>query len=196
MNATREKRRVAGSAASRSGGPPIAGPGERVVGISRRIWTVLAFLLLIAAAAAFAFFRTQGALDTTRAALKEAQTNLNAAQIALRHANEAKTQAIADREQLVKELSAQGDKLAEFSRGEEKAKTQAAQASTGIEAVRRQNKELKKKLAATEKDITALTAELEVTRAALEQARADVELWRSRAEPYGSSTPSTPGTAN
>lgn len=175
----------------RQGAGPMLEPEVRVVGISRRIWAILAIMGLLAVAFAFAYFRTQGALDSARAALKEAQEKVKVTEIALDLANDAKEQAIADREQLVKELAAQGDKLAEFSRGEEQAKSEAVQASSGVEAAQRRIASLRSKLKAAEKANTALKAELEVLRAELEQARADVELWRERAEPYGQSTPPT-----
>lgn len=81
--------------------------------------------------------------------------------------------------------------MVEFSRGEEQAKSEAVQASSGVEAAQRRIAGLRNKLKAADKTNTALKAELEVLRAELEQTRADVELWRKRAEPYGQSTPPT-----
>ncbi len=187
---SRSKNRENITAAGREGttGAAALAPEVRVVGISRRIWVLLIILTLLFAAAAFAYVRTQGALDTTRTALERALEKTRESEIALRHAIEAKEQAIADKEQLVKELSAQGDKLAEFSRGEEKAKSEAAQAFSGAEAAKKRIAGLKARLTAAEAEITALTAELAVMRTALEKANADVELWRSRAEPYGQTT--------
>src|SRR5680860_814963 len=114
-------------------GGAMIGPEVRVIGVSRRIWIILGVMALLVVGLALAYFRAQGALDTTSETLKTAIESAKMAEIALKHETEAKEQAIADREQLVKELSAQGDRLAEFSRGEEQAKTKANQASTGVE---------------------------------------------------------------
>jgi len=168
-----------------SGDGSVTAREVRVVGISRRIWAILAIMSLLVVGLAFAYFRAQGALDTSRTTLNQAIEQAKLVEIALKHETEAKEQAIADREQLVKELSSQGDKLAEFSRGEEQAKTQAEQASTGVEAAEKRIMTLRVKLKAAGKEITALTSELEVMRGELDRARADVEIWRSKAEPYG-----------
>lgn len=177
------------SAEYRSGtaGGPMIEPEVRVVGVSRRIWVVLAVMALLVVALAFAYFRAQGALDRARLALNQSLEQSKLVEISLKLETQAKEQAIADREQLVKELSAQGDKLAEFSRGEEQAKSKAVQASTGVQAAEKRISTLKSKLKSAEKEITVLTAELEVLRTELDRARADVEIWRSRAEPYGQS---------
>lgn len=164
-------------------------PEVRVVGVSRRIWSILVVLLLLVVGLAFVYFRAHTELDRSRIALDQALEQAKLAEIALKHETDAKEQAIADREQLVKELSAQGDKLVEFSRGEEQAKSQAVQASTGVQAAEKRISTLKAKLKSAEKQITGLTAELEVLRTELDQARADVEIWRARAEPYGPSGP-------
>jgi uncharacterized coiled-coil protein SlyX len=176
-------RRRAGPGTGRRGGS-IVEPDSRIVGVSKRIWFLFAVLVLMLAGTGFLYFRAQGALDATRAALGEARAKTKELEIVLSHAVEAKEQATADKELLVKELRVQGSELAEYSRGEEKARSEAAQASTGIEAAEKRSSSLEAKLAEAEKDITALTAELEVTRAELKQAREQLEHLRATSAPY------------
>lgn len=156
----------------------------RVVGVSRRIWVLFGVLVLLASGVAFAFFRSQGALDSTSTALRQARNELAELRISLKHANEATENAMADKELLVKELAAQGEKLAEISLGEEQAKTEAERASSGVKSARQQVKALSSRLEQAQRDVTALQAELEVTRTELRQALEEIVRLKREAAPY------------
>lgn len=188
MSRARNKQDLSARQASRRGsGANVSGGADtdlRVVGVSRRIWALFGVLVLLACGVAFAFFRAQGALDSSRDALKQARDELAELRVTLKHANEAKENAMADKELLVKELSAQGDKLAEFSRGEEQAKTEAERASSGVKSAKQQVKTLTARLEQAQRDVTALQAELEVTRTELRQALDQIARLKREAAPY------------
>lgn len=160
------------------------GADVQVIGVSRRIWALLTVLALVACGVAFAFFRAQGALDAARTALSQAQAEIAELRLSLKHATDAREDAMADKELLVKELAAQGEKLAEFSRGEEQAKSQAERASSGVQSAREEINTLKSRLEQAQQNITALTAELEITRTELQGALEEIARLQREAAPY------------
>lgn len=164
-------------------------PDTRVVGVSRRIWIALAALIFVIGFTGFGMMRANNELDEARAALREARSQAKENSLALKHALAEKEQALADKQHLVKELAAQGNRLAEFSRGEEKAKSKL---ELSAEQADRQLADLKARLAQAERNVTALTAELEMARDEMENARAEMERLRAALEPY-SNRPAPPG---
>lgn len=161
-------------------------PGEdiHVVGISRRIWVSFAVLTLLLFATAIGLFMAWGERSGLREALEQTHLKLKETRISLEHAREAEKQALADKELLVKELSAQGTTLAEISRGEEQVKSQLEKVSSGQKSAEKIIANLKKKLEQAENDVTALTAQLEIARGELEAVREEMRQLKRQTEPY------------
>ncbi|GBE43435.1 hypothetical protein BMS3Bbin10_01512 [bacterium BMS3Bbin10] len=183
--------------------PAMAGPDRAMdleprVSVSLLIWAVLAILSGLAIFAGAGMFQARSALDKTSAALARAEGKAKETDLLLKHALDQKEQALADKRQVIKELSAQGNRLAEFSQGEEKAKSALAVAFTGTEAAQkriaaltREVADLKKNLAAARggrskltAEISALKTDLAAARAELEMTRAELQRSRAAAEPY------------
>ena len=183
--------------------PAMAGPGQAIVveprvSVSLLIWAVLAILSGLAIFAGAGMFQARSALDKTSAALARAEGKAKETDLLLKHALAQKEQALADKRQVIKELSAQGNRLAEFSQGEEKAKSALAVAFTGTEAAQkriaaltREVADLKKSLTAARKgrsdlsaEISALKTDLEILRAELENTQGELQRAKAAAEPY------------
>ena len=169
----------------------------RVVGVSRRIWAALAVLVILLIYTGTSMIGARSDLETVRAAMQQAQAKARENALALENALELKEQALADKRQLVKELAAQGNRLAEFSRQEEKAKSALAHVSSGAEEAEQRISNLQARLAEArgaratlEEEVAALQTALDGTRAELEKARAELKRLRSEAAPY-----SQPGRA-
>jgi len=181
----------------------IPGPGKRRgqgidevsrVALSKRIWAVLGgltFLLIITGAG---MFMAWGELESLRSALRQAETRVNEAELRLKDA-------LVDKQQVIREISAQGNRIAESALGEEKARTALSAVSSDAKAAEKRLGALKARLAKSQKQIRALrkenaalstvkaelavlTGELDETRARLEQTRAEMERFRALAEPY------------
>lgn len=164
------------------------------VAISTRIWAAFGVLTLLLVVTGVGLFMTRGELAGVSSALRQAESRAKESAMRLNDALE-------DKQQVIKELSAQGNRLAEFSRGEEKAISALTAVSTGAEATQKRLGELKARLAKSQRQVRALrrenaalgtvkaelvvlTGELEETRARLEQTRAEMERYRALAEPY------------
>lgn len=160
------------------------GADTRVIGVSRRIWTAFAVLIVALTAISFFMLRGQGEIDALRAALQEARSQAKEQALALEHA-------LADKKDLMKELSAQGERIAEFSRGEEKARSALEHASSGAEEVEKRLEKLRARLAKTEaerkrlkEEVAALQTALDGTRAELEKTIIELERLRAVTTPY------------
>lgn len=179
--------------------------GTRVIGVSRRIW--IAFVVLIALLG-----YTGVSMFMARSELRELRSYARVTKLKLEHVRAEKDQALADKQQIIKELSEQGNRLAEFSRGEEQAKSALAAASSGAEEAEKLLSDLKARLTKAEKlarsasgaqaelkklkeEVLALQTALDGTRAELEATQAELEKARAAAEPYSSNAqqPGGPG---
>lgn len=162
--------------------------------VSARIWIVLAVLAGLLVAAGTGLVISRGKLAKARDALGQAQTKMRETDLMLKNA-------LADKELVIKELSAQGSLIAQTSRGEEKARSALAALSSDaqsaekrIAALNSEVKTLKARLAKARKaagaarrlkeDITALTLELEQTRGALDKTRSELDRLKAATEPY------------
>lgn len=164
------------------------------VALSKRIWAVLGVLTLLLIITGTGLFLARGELADVRWALLQAESRAKESELRLKDARD-------DKQQVFKELSAQGNRLAEFSRSEEKAKSALASISTSTETSEKRLADLKARLAKAQRQLRAerqkndalstikaeavlLTRELDETRATLEQTRMDMERFRALAEPY------------
>lgn len=186
-----------------AGAPGLAGSGQAMdgqarVSISLRIWIALAAMSSLLIYTGSQMFQARGELEKTNAALRQAQSKANEAELVLKHALDQKEQALADKTQIMKELSAQGNRLAEFSQGEEEAKSALAIANSGSEAAQKQISALMRNVADLQKslavsrtgrsklktDVDALKTGLRVLRTQLENAEAELQGARAAAQPY------------
>lgn len=164
------------------------------VALSKRIWAVLGVLTLLLIITGTGLFLARGELADVRWALLQAESRAKDSKLRLKDA-------LNDKQLVIKELSAQGNRLAEFSRGEEKAKSALASISTSAETSEKRLANLKARLAKAQRQLRAerqknaalstikaeavlLTRELDETRATLEQTRVEMERFRALAEPY------------
>lgn len=171
---------------------------EPRVSLSLLIWVILAILSGLLIITGFGMFQARGALEKTSAALMRAEGKAKETELALKHALDQKKQALADKRQVILELSKQGNRLAEFSQGAEKAKSALAVAFTGSEAAEkriaeltREVADLKKSLAAArggrnklKAEISALKTDLGILRMQLDNTEAELQRSRAAAEPY------------
>lgn len=171
---------------------------ESRVSVSLRIWAALAILTALLIYTGIGMFQARGELEKTNAALRQAEGKAKEIDLVLKHTLDQKEQALADKQLLMKELSAQGNRLAEFSQGEEKAKSALAVAFTSMEAadkriaaLTREVADLKKSLAAARKGRSKLKAEVSVLktdlgamRTELENTQTELQQSRAAAEPY------------
>lgn len=164
------------------------------VAVSTRIWSLLLVLFLLLAVTAVSLFMSRDELVNLRSSLQQAESKARESDLRLKDA-------LDDKQQVIKELAAQGNRLAEFSRGEEKAKSALTAASTGAEENEKAVVGLKARLAKTRKqlrvlrkenaalstikaEMSVLTSELDEMRTKLEQSEAEVSRLRVLAEPY------------
>ena len=171
---------------------------EPRVSLSLLIWVILAILSALAIFAGLGLFQARSQLAKTSAALVKAESRAKEADLLLKHALDQKELALADKRQMIKELSAQGNRLAKFSQGEEKAKSALAVAFTGTEAaqkriaaLKREVADLKKSLAAARggrnklnTEISALKTSLGILRTQLENTQGELQRAKAAAEPY------------
>jgi chromosome segregation ATPase len=146
-------------------------------------------------------FMAWGELESVRSALRQAETRVNEAELRLKDA-------LDDKQQVIREISAQGNRIAESALGEEKARSALTAVSSDAKAVEKRLGALKARLAKSQKQLRALrkenaalstvkaelavlTGELDETRAMLEQTQAEMERYRALAEPYGARPQST-----
>lgn len=164
--------------------------------ISLRVWIALAALVGLLLVTAGGLLQARSQLGQVRAALLQAETRAEDAELTAKNA-------LADKQQVIKELAAQGHRIAESSLGEEKARSALADATERAEAAEKRAealagevKSLKARLAtggggdALRGEVAALKAELGDARAQLVSMQ--LELDRLRAQPYGSG-PRPPG---
>jgi predicted RNase H-like nuclease (RuvC/YqgF family) len=130
---------------------------------------------------------TRSEVGDVKAALQRAESQVKETDLRLQDA-------LNDKQQVIKELGAQGNRLAEFSRDEEKARSALTAVSTGAEATQKSLAKLRAQLRALRKEnaelrtlkaeMVLLTGELDETRLRLEQAEAKLQQLRAAAEPY------------
>ncbi len=164
------------------------------VAISYRVWAALGVLTLLLGITSVGLLMARSELGGVKTALQQAETSAKESQLRLRDA-------LDDKQQVIKELSAQGNRLAEFSRDEEKARSALTVVSTGAEATQKHVADLKARLAKSRAQVRALrkenaslgtvkaemavlTGELDEMRTRLEQSEAKLNQLRSAAEPY------------
>ena len=164
------------------------------VEISARIWAALGILTILLVVTGAGLFMARNELGIVRAALLQAESKAKETDLRLKDA-------LYDKQQVIKELATQGNRIAESSIGEEKARSALAEVSTDAEATQKHLANLKALLAKSQKQVralrkenaqmstlkaemTVLTGELDETRASLEQTEADLTRLRILAEPY------------
>jgi len=179
------------------------GPGKRRgqgidevsrVALSKRIWAVLGGLTILLIITSAGMFMARGELESVRSALRQAETRVNEAELRLKDA-------LVDKQQVIREITAQGNRIAESTLGEEKARSALSALSSDAKAAEKRVGDLKARLAKSQKQLRALrkenaalstvkaelavlTDELDETRARLEQTGAEMERFRALAEPY------------
>jgi len=180
-----------------------------VARISKRIWVIFAILVGLQIYTGTAMITARGQLESTTAALHQAEIRAKQTGLKLGGALVDKEQAQADKKALLKEISEQGQLIEKLSLKEEKTKAALAAISTGAEtadkkiaARDREISDLKQRLARARKargkaevrvsrikaEVSALKAELDFVRARQEKTIAELERLRAAAEPYRAST--------
>lgn len=171
------------------------------VAVSKRIWAVLGILTILLIITGAGMFMAWGELESFRSALRQAETRVNEAELRLKDA-------LDDKQQVIREISAQGNRIAESALGEEKARSALTAVSSDAKAAEKRLGALKARLAKSQRQLRALrkenaalstvkaelavlTGELDETRAMLEQTQAEMERYRALAEPYGARPQST-----
>ncbi len=181
--------------------------GARAV-VSKWIWAVLAVLAGLQIYAGIGMYTARGQVESITAALQRAENRVKITGIKLSDALADKEQALADKQEILSEISAQGQRIAESSQGEEKARAALAAVSYGAETAEKtiaaQNSELadlKTRLARAHSamrkadgnakrlktQITALKSQLDDARAKQENTVGELERLRAAAEPYSTS---------
>ena len=163
--------------------------------VSFRIWTVLAAMAGLLLLAGGGLLQARSELGEVRAALQQAEARAEDAELTAENA-------LADKQQVIKELAAQGDRIAQSSVGEEKARTalaavteRAEKAEKRAKALAAEVKTLKGRLAkargadALRGEVASLKAELGDARAQLVSMQLELDRLRAQAQPY----PAPPG---
>lgn len=168
---------------------PGEGVGEEInkvsrVAISTRVWAVLGILTILLVATGVGLIKVRGKNRDLRSALQQAQFKVEEAEVQIENA-------LADKNLMIKELSAQGDRLTEFSLSEEQARSELTSVTTGVETSEKRLAELKSRLAKSQRRLRALrrknavlTRILNETRARQKKTQTEMERYRALAEPY------------
>ena len=164
------------------------------VAISNRIWVALGVLAMLFIFAGVGLFMARGELAGVKSALRQAEGRAKESELRLKDA-------LDDKQQVIRELAAQGNRLAEFSREEEKARSALTAVSSDAEATQKLLADLKSRIAKSQRQVQALRkenaelatvkaemavlkGELNKARARLEQAETELQRLQSDAEPY------------
>ncbi len=164
------------------------------VAISARIWAALGILIILLMFTGVGMFMARGELENVRSALQQAEARVKQSDLRLKDAMD-------DKQQVIKELGAQGNRIARSTLGEEQARSALAAVSTDAQASQKRLADLKAHLAKAQRqlralrkenatlstlqeEVAALTGELYETRATLEQTQRELERMRALAEPY------------
>jgi cell shape-determining protein MreC len=182
---------------TRSPAPPETGRGtneDTRAALSKRIWVILSVLTGLLIYTGIGMVTARGQLDDVTSALQQAEARAKETGLKL-------TDALADKQEILKEISAQGQRIAASSQAEEKARAALATASFGaqtaeknIAARNREIADLKTRLSqarTASRKAASLKAEVKTLKEALREARsvqdntmAEVERLRAVAEPY------------
>ncbi|MHA1164901.1 MAG: hypothetical protein ACTSP0_04875 [Alphaproteobacteria bacterium] len=173
--------------------------------LSKRIWVILTVLAGLLIYTGIGMITAQGQLDGVTSALQRAETRAKETGLKLIDALADKEQALADKQEILREISAQGQRIAESTQGEEKARAALAAVSSGAETAEkniaardREIADLKARLARSRTalrkadgarsklmaEVAALKAELRFARTTQENTLAELERLRAAAEPY------------
>jgi len=189
---------------TRSPAPPETGRGtneDTRAALSKRIWVILSVLTGLLIYTGIGMVTARGQLDDVTSALQQAEARAKETGLKLTDALADKDQALADKQEILKEISAQGQRIAASSQAEEKARAALATASFGaqtaeknIAARDREIADLKTRLSqarTASRKAASLKAEVKTLKEALREARsvqdntmAEVERLRAVAEPY------------
>jgi len=168
---------------------PGQGVGEGVnkvsrVAISTRVWAVLGILTILLVATGVGLIKARGKIKNLKSALQLAQFRVEETDVQIKNA-------LADKNLMIKELSAQGDRLTEFSLSEEQARSELTSVTTGVETSEMRLTDLKSRLAKSQRRLRALrrknavlTRVLNETRARQKKTQTEMERYRALAEPY------------
>ena len=168
---------------------PGQGVGEGVnevsrVAISTRVWAVLGILTILLVSTGVGLIKARGKIKDLRSALQQAQFKAEEAEVQIKNA-------LADKNLMIKELSAQGNRLTEFSLSEEQARSELTSVSTGVETSEKRLADLKSRLAKSQRRLRALRRKnaalarvLNETRAKQKKTQTEMERYRALAEPY------------
>ena len=191
---------------------PEAGQGiddDSQAALSKRIWVLLIVMAGLLIYASYGMITARGQLEGVTSALQKSQTRAKENELKLRDALAGKEQALADKQEILKEISAQGQRIAQSTQGEEKARAALAAVSTGAETAEkniaardREIADLKARLKRTRNamrkiegsliklktEIATLKTELKFARTTQESALAELERLRVAAEPYSLNT--------
>lgn len=169
------------------------------VSVSMRVWLALGVLVALLIYTSISMFLARSELNEAKASLAAAEAKVKENDLMLKNA-------LADKEQVMKELAVQGSLIAQSSRGEEKARSELATLTESAEeaqqraaALAKQVKSLKAQLATARKRNAAVAGIREDSenmktaiadlRARLQSALTEIERLRPLAEPYGQTSP-------
>lgn len=180
--------------------------------LSKRIWAILIVMIGLLIFTGISMITAKSQLEGITSALQHAQTKAKDSELKLMDALADKEQAMADKQEILREISAQGQRIAESTQGEEKAKAALAVVSSGAQtaekniAVRdREIADLKGRLTRTHNklrkaegalnnlrtEIATVKTELRFMRTTQESAVAELERLKAEAEPYSQSAGQT-----
>lgn len=181
---------------------------ESQASLSKRIWVIFAVLAGLLLYAGYGMISAQSQLEGVTSALTESQSRIKQAELKLSHALADKDQALADKQEILREISAQGQRIADSSQGEENARAALAAVSSGAETAEKnitaRNHEitdLKKRLERAENakrkadgsvkrlsaQVMSLKSQLGDERAIQEDILGELARLRAAAEPYSQS---------
>jgi len=182
--------------------------------LSKRIWAILIVMTGLLVFTGISMITAKGRLEGITSALQRAQTKAKDSEMKLIDALADKEQAMADKQEILREVSAQGQRIAESTQGEEKARAALAAVSTGaqtaeknIAARDREIADLKQRLIRTRNklrksegalnnlrtEIATVKTELRFLRTTQESAMAELKRLKAEAEPYSQSADQTGG---
>ena len=147
------------------------------VAISVRVWAVLGILTILLVGTGVGLIKDRGKIKDLKSALQQTQFRVEEADVRIKNA-------LADKNLMIKELSAQGDRLTEFSLSEEQARSELTSVSTGVETSEKRLAKSQRRLRALRRKNAVLTRVLNETRAKQKKTQTEMERYRALAEPY------------
>ncbi len=194
----RRRKRAASKASAKPAAGQRIGADAYRASLSKRVWAGLAVLTGLLIFAGVGLIQARGELASAMTALRQTQAKAGETEVLLKSA-------LADKQDIMKELAVQGTLIAQSSRDEEKARSELAALSSGAEtadkravALAAEVADLKARVAQAAKakavaesalgkirsEVTTLRAALAGTRVRLENSQAEVNRLRAKAEPY------------